>query len=86
MVDFLDVNVSIIFRVFKICEKKGLISGVIGSGIFVFYDICLNLFLMFSNNKIIFIEMGIMNLDFMLEEMNILFKYIIKEIDFKIIF
>ncbi|MCC0685824.1 PLP-dependent aminotransferase family protein [Clostridioides sp. ZZV15-6383] len=86
LADFLDVNVSTISRAFKICEKKGLISGVTGSGTFVSYDARSNLFLMSSNSKITFIEMGTMNPDFTLEEMNTLFKHIIKEIDFKTIF
>lgn len=85
LADFLDVNVSTISRAFKICEKKGLISGVTGSGTFVVYDIRSNLFLM-SSNKITFIEMGTMNPDCALEEMSTLFKQITKELDFKTIF
>ena len=37
--DYLDVNVSTITRAFKVCKQKGLLSGTVGSGTFVSYDI-----------------------------------------------
>ncbi|MBP1744539.1 MAG: GntR family transcriptional regulator [Firmicutes bacterium] len=38
LADYLDINVSTISRAFKVCEKKGLLSGTVGSGTFVAYD------------------------------------------------
>ncbi len=35
LADFLDVNLSTITRAFKICESRGLIYAIMGSGTFV---------------------------------------------------
>lgn len=59
LADFLDINVSTISRAFKVCEKKGLLSGAVGSGTFVSYDVNTNIFLTpdYASNLI---EMGSM--------------------------
>lgn len=45
LADFLDINVSTISRAIKVCEKKGLLSGAVGSGTFVSYDVNANIFM-----------------------------------------
>lgn len=59
LADFLDINVSTISRAFKVCEKKGLLSGAVGSGTFVSYDVNANIF-MTPDNASHLIEMGSM--------------------------
>lgn len=39
LADYLDVNLSTIARAFKICSKKGLLSGNVGRGTYVAYDV-----------------------------------------------
>lgn len=41
--DFLDINVSTVSRAFKICSEKGLLTGTVGSGTFVTYNVYTNL-------------------------------------------
>lgn len=60
LADFLDINVSTVSRAFKICSQKGLLSGTIGSGTYVAYDICTNVFDASTFNKPHFIELGSM--------------------------
>ena len=60
LADFLDINVSTVSRAFKICSQKGLLSGTIGSGTYVAYDICTNVFDVSTFNKPHFIELGSM--------------------------
>lgn len=60
LADFLDINVSTVSRAFKVCEKKGLISGTVGSGTFVSYDVNANLFLTPDHDISHIIEMGSM--------------------------
>lgn len=60
LADFLDINVSTVSRAFKICSQKGLLSGTIGSGTYVAYDICTNIFDTSTFNKPHFIELGSM--------------------------
>lgn len=38
LADFLDVNLSTVFRAFKLCEQRGLLSASVGSGTFVSSD------------------------------------------------
>lgn len=59
LADFLDINVSTISRAFKLCEKKGLLSGAIGSGTFVSYDVNANIF-MTPDHTSQLVEMGSM--------------------------
>lgn len=60
LADFLDINVSTVSRAFKVCEKKGLLSGTVGSGTFVSYDVNANLFLTPDHDASHIIEMGSM--------------------------
>lgn len=60
LADFLDINVSTVSRAFKICSQKGLLSGTIGSGTYVTYDICTNIFTASTFNKPQLIELGSM--------------------------
>lgn len=39
LADFLDINVSTVSRAFKICSNKGLLTGAVGSGTFISYDV-----------------------------------------------
>lgn len=43
LADYLDINVSTVSRAFKICSQKGLLTGTVGSGTFVTYDVFTNL-------------------------------------------
>lgn len=58
LADYLDINVSTISRAFKLCEKKGLISGAVGSGTFVAYDALANSFIAPEYDTPRLIEMG----------------------------
>lgn len=60
MADFLDINVSTVSRAFKICSQKGLLSGAVGSGTYVAYDICTNIFAVPTLSKPHLIELGSM--------------------------
>jgi DNA-binding transcriptional MocR family regulator len=44
LADFLDVNLSTITRVYKICANQGLLRGNVGKGTYVSYDINTNIF------------------------------------------
>ncbi|WP_026887989.1 PLP-dependent aminotransferase family protein [Clostridium beijerinckii] len=59
LADFLDINVSTISRAFKVCEKNGLLSGTVGSGTFVSYDVNTNIF-MTPDHSSHLVEMGSM--------------------------
>lgn len=58
LADFLDINLSTISRVFKICKQKGLISATIGSGTFVSSDVGLNGMFLKNSSESRIIEMG----------------------------
>lgn len=60
LADFLDINVSTIARSFKLCAKKGLLCGAVGSGTFVAYDAASNLFLIPPHEIPHLIKMGSM--------------------------
>ena len=44
LADYLDINVSTVSRAFKLCAQKGLLSGTVGCGTFVAYDVTTNIF------------------------------------------
>lgn len=44
LADFLDINVSTVARAFKLCSDRGLITGTVGSGTYVAYDVRTNIF------------------------------------------
>ena len=44
LADYLDINVSTVSRAFKLCSQKGLLSGTVGCGTFVAYDVTTNIF------------------------------------------
>lgn len=58
LADFLDVNVSTITRAFKVCKQKGLLSGSVGSGTFVSYDIAVDTRMVKNVKNSNVIEMG----------------------------
>lgn len=43
LADFLDINVSTVSRAFRICSSKGLLTGTVGSGTYVTYNVLTNL-------------------------------------------
>ncbi|MRH41396.1 aminotransferase class I/II-fold pyridoxal phosphate-dependent enzyme [Aquibacillus halophilus] len=57
LADYLGINLSTITRAFRVCELKGLISGVVGRGTFVAMDSKLSLTL-YNKNQNDIIEMG----------------------------
>ena len=59
LADFLDINLSTITRAFKICEMKGLIYAVIGSGTFVSPNAGNAIYLADNEVNKNYIEMGI---------------------------
>lgn len=80
LADYLDINVSTISRAFKLCEKKGILVGMIGSGTFVSYDVRTKLNVMpemYSEN---IIEMGsVMPEIYPQSELNLLLKKMLSE-------
>lgn len=48
-----------ILKVFKVCELKGLLSVIVGSGIFVLYDVLFNVYLFEDIKFSYLIEMGV---------------------------
>lgn len=59
LADYLDINLSTVTRAFKICEVKGLIYAVTGSGTFVAPNVGNAIFKADSEKKKNVIEMGI---------------------------
>lgn len=59
LADFLNINLSTVSRAFKLCSEKGLLTGTVGSGTFVTYDVLTNLIKDPEKNKNL-IEMGSM--------------------------
>ncbi|AJD26608.1 PLP-dependent aminotransferase family protein [Clostridium botulinum] len=59
LADYLDINLSTITRAFKICEAKGLIYAVIGSGTFVSPNAGSAIFLADNDANKNYIEMGV---------------------------
>jgi len=58
LADYLDVNVSTITRAFKVCKQKGLLSGTVGSGTFVSYDITADTRVTRRSDSSFLVEMG----------------------------
>ena len=58
LADYLDINVSTVSRAFKLCEKKGIIFGIVGRGTFVSYDVKSKLNLIPEEHSKKVIEMG----------------------------
>ncbi|WP_411349506.1 PLP-dependent aminotransferase family protein [Paenibacillus sp. WLX2291] len=58
LADYLDLNLSTISKAFKVCELKGLLSAVVGSGTFVSYDALSNAYLLEDQKPQHVIEMG----------------------------
>lgn len=58
LADRIRVNLSTVTRAFRVCELKGLISGVVGRGTFVTPDAKVSLSLISQANKPDIIEMG----------------------------
>lgn len=58
LADRIGVNLSTVTRAFRVCELKGLISGVVGRGTFVASDVKVSLSLISQNKKPEIIEMG----------------------------
>lgn len=44
LADYLDINVSTVSRAFRLCAQKGLLSGSVGSGTYISYNIPTNIF------------------------------------------
>lgn len=59
LADYLDINLSTITRAFKICESKGLIYAIIGSGTFVSPNAGNAIFLADNDANKNYIEMGV---------------------------
>ena len=65
LADFLDINLSTVTRAFKICEAKGLICAVTGSGTFVAPNAGNSIFIAANMTNKNYIDMAIVNpLDF----------------------
>ena len=58
LADRIGVNLSTVTRAFRVCELKGLISGVVGRGTFVASDVEVSLSLISQNKPSDIIEMG----------------------------
>lgn len=58
LADRIGVNLSTVTRAFRVCELKGLISGVVGRGTFVASDVKVPLSLVSQGEKSNIIEMG----------------------------
>lgn len=58
LADRTGVNLSTVTRAFRVCELKGLISGVVGRGTFVAPDVKVSLSLISQDKKPEIIEMG----------------------------
>lgn len=58
LADRIGVNLSTVTRAFRVCELKGLISGVVGRGTFVAADVKVSLSLISQDKKSDIIEMG----------------------------
>lgn len=87
LADFLDINVSTVSRAFKICSRKGLLSGCVGSGTYVSYNISTNIFDTPVQNEVKLIELGSMTPETIpQEEMVSLLQKMMQEPDFDMLF
>lgn len=83
LADFLDINVSTIYRAFKVCTQKGLLSSTIGSGTFVSYDSLASLNLAPQQNLPSLIELGsVIPEETSYEEVTQILKKMMGELDF----
>jgi len=84
LADYLDINVSTISRAFKICAQKGLLSGSVGDGTYVSYNITTNIFEKPDNMEKNIIELGSMTPETVpQDEMIDLLDKMMKEPDFR---
>lgn len=60
LADFLDVNVSTISRAFKLCSRKGLLNGTVGSGTYIAYNISTNIFATPAHSEPHIVDLGSM--------------------------
>lgn len=58
LADFLDINISTVVRAFRLCARKGLLSGTVGRGTFVSYDALANLKMLPQKESPAHIELG----------------------------
>lgn len=58
LADYLDINLSTVTRAFKLCEKKGLICGVVGKGTFISQDAAAEKVFIKNDSTKPIIEMG----------------------------
>lgn len=58
LADFLDLNLSTITKVYKLCEQKGLLSASVGNGTYVSSDAAANPVLLCGKEDSHLIEMG----------------------------
>lgn len=58
LADYLDINLSTVFRAFKLCEQNGLICASVGNGTFISSDAGMNHILKPSPEHMHLIEMG----------------------------
>lgn len=58
LADYLDINLSTVFRAFKLCEQRGLICASVGNGTFVSSDAGANHYLSPNPEHMNIIEMG----------------------------
>jgi len=58
LADLIGVNLSTVTRALRVCELKGLISGVVGRGTFVAADVKVSLSLISQDKTLNLIEMG----------------------------
>lgn len=58
LADFLDLNLSTISKVYKLCEQKGLLSASVGNGTYVSSDAAADPVLLCGKENSQFIEMG----------------------------
>ncbi|MDE7476774.1 MAG: PLP-dependent aminotransferase family protein [Lachnospiraceae bacterium] len=58
LADFLDLNLSTISKVYKLCEQKGLLSASVGNGTYVSSDAAANPVLLCGKENSQIIEMG----------------------------
>lgn len=87
LADFLDINVSTVSRALAICSRKGLLSGSVGSGTYVAYDVCTNIFSTPAIPKSHLIELGSMMPETIQQnEMVSLFQKMMLEQDFGMLF
>lgn len=80
LADYLDINLSTVARAFKICSQKGLLSGSVGRGTYVAYDVATRISAQVSEKEEKPIELGVMMPEAVpQEEIHILLKEIMED-------